>query len=336
MNDLITVIVPVYNVEDYLNQCVKSILNQTYSNIELILVDDGSKDKSGFICDELKKLDNRVKVIHKENGGISSARNEGLKNANGKWISFVDSDDWIENDYLEKLADAAYTYNSDCVLCGYKRVDGKIIELFNASEEIDEYNSSEYLKKVLNTQSGFAFAHMKLIDKETIGQTVFNENAKVGEDAIFNIQISKRIKKVVMLNKPLYNYRVNLNSMVRKFDDDYPMRYLESMQIIEKLLSNDYANNIEIQQQYYNLVAFHVMLIAVNYCYNPSNPKKNKIKLLKEICNYECFKNGIKNSNYYGISLTRKITLFTLKHKLYWITALICVYRQKQRRGRNK
>lgn len=103
MNPLISVIVPVYNVERYLNQCIDSILAQTYKDFELILVDDGSKDKSGEICDEYVKKDSRIRVFHKKNGGVSSARNYGIDNAQGTYICFVDSDDWVDETYLEDM-----------------------------------------------------------------------------------------------------------------------------------------------------------------------------------------------------------------------------------------
>ena len=103
MEDLISVIVPIYNVESYLEQCIKSIINQTYKNIEIILIDDGSTDKSPKICDKYKQKDSRIIVVHKQNTGVSATRNIGLELSKGKWIAFVDSDDWIEKEYLEEL-----------------------------------------------------------------------------------------------------------------------------------------------------------------------------------------------------------------------------------------
>ena len=100
MDDLISVIVPIYNVEKYLKQCIDSIINQTYKKLEIILVDDESPDECGIICDEYQKKDSRVRVIHKKNGGVSSARNVGIDIATGKWITFIDSDDWIDEEYF--------------------------------------------------------------------------------------------------------------------------------------------------------------------------------------------------------------------------------------------
>ena len=119
-NFLISVIVPVYNVEKYINRCIDSILSQTYGYLEIILVDDGSKDSSGIICDAYKKIDSRIKVIHKENGGLSSSRNIGLDLCKGDYICFIDSDDWIAADTIEHLLLMITKYDGDCAQIGIK------------------------------------------------------------------------------------------------------------------------------------------------------------------------------------------------------------------------
>ena len=329
MEDLISVIVPIYNVEKYLNKCIDSIINQTYKNLEIILVDDGSPDNSGNICDEYSKKDNRIKVIHKENGGVSSARNVGINNATGNWISFIDSDDWIEENYFEILLNKAKNENADIVICGYNRIWRNKVEIINKVSKDTIYNNKEYLINSLNPQMGFGYGPMKITKRECIGQVLFDENLVVGEDALFNLKISKNIKKAVFCNQVLYNYRNNENSAVKRFDLSYADKYLKSMISSKKYIFDNYKEK-EIIQRYYNFVAFHVMLVAVNYCYHPNNEIKNKRKLLKEICEIEEFKEGIRKSNYEGISLTRKITLFTLKHKMYLITQMICEFRQLQ------
>lgn len=328
--DLISVIVPVYNVEKYIHKCIDSILNQTYTNLEIILVDDGSLDNCGKICDEYAKQDKRIKVIHKENGGVSSARNRGIKEATGQWITFVDSDDWLEDDFCELLLYNATKYNADIVLCGYNRITLNNVEKIKNTNKIIEVESNEYLKNVLNPQTGFGFCHMKLYKRDCIKETKFKEGLSVGEDALFNEQISKKIKKTIFLEKSLYNYRINNDSVVKKFDKNYAKKYLESMEINKKYIFENYNGNKEIIQNYYNFVAFHVLLIAVNYCYNKQNKEKNKVKLLKEICNIPEFREGIIKCNYNNLSITRKITLFTIKNKLYWFTGFICEYRQRQ------
>ncbi len=338
MKDLISIIVPIYNVEKYLNKCIESIVNQTYENIEIILIDDGSNDNSGIICDEYAKKDNRIIVVHKENGGVSSARNKGLKIAKGEWISFVDADDWIEQIFCQTLLNKVTQEQADIALCGYNRITDNRIEKINANNQEVFLNSNEYLVKSLNPQTGFGFCHMKLIKKEVLKSISFNERIEVGEDALFNIQLSTYIKKAVFLKQPLYNYRINNQSVVKRYDENYANKYLKSMKIIEEYIWQEYneenEENIEIKQNYYNFVAYHIMLIIVNYCYHPDNKMCNaqRKNMLKEVINNDLFIIGLKKSNYNNISLTRKITLYTLKHKLYWLTAIICKIRQKQNR----
>ena len=124
MKIMISVIVPVYNTEKYLHRCVDSILAQTFTDFELLLIDDGSTDKSGAICDEYAQKDSRVRVFHKENGGVSSARNVGLKNGRGEWISFVDSDDWVKKNFLDKLIVNSENVDLGCV--GFIQIEDKL------------------------------------------------------------------------------------------------------------------------------------------------------------------------------------------------------------------
>ena len=125
MEKTISVIVPIYNVEKYLDRCLKSIINQTYKNLEIILIDDGSPDNCGTICDEYAKKDNRIKVVHKDNGGLVKARNTGLDIATGEYISFIDPDDWIELNMYEEMIKIADETNTDIVRCGYYRDNDK-------------------------------------------------------------------------------------------------------------------------------------------------------------------------------------------------------------------
>lgn len=298
----------------------------------------GSTDNSLEICNDYSKKDNRIKVIHKSNGGVSSARNYGINIAKGEWLSFVDADDWIEKEYIENLLFNIKKYNADIALCSYYRVVSNNKQLINISIGNEVVDSKQYLIKALNPQTGYGFCHMKLYKKSTIGKIRFDESLKVGEDALFNIQVSSNIKEAISLNKPMYNYRINNQSVVKKYDKNYANKYLKSMQIIQEYIWNKYnkenEKHTEIKQNFYNFVAYHIMLITVNYCYNPDNKICNskRKKMLKEVLNNDMFMIGLKKSNYNNISLTRKITLYTLKHKLYWLTANICKIRQRQNR----
>ena len=147
MDDLISIIIPAYNVEKYISKCLESIIKQTYSNIEIILVDDGSTDKTSEICDEYEKKDDRIKVIHTENRGVSEARNKGLENVKGNWITFVDSDDWIEEDFCEVLLKKIKDYDADIALCGYKRVTENSCEIIKTSGNDEVINRQKYIEK---------------------------------------------------------------------------------------------------------------------------------------------------------------------------------------------
>ncbi len=143
MEELISIIVPVYNVEQYLEKCVKSIIRQTYKNIEIILIDDGATDSSGKICDKLKLKDNRIKVIHKENGGLSDARNAGLKVAKGEYIGFVDSDDYIKEDMFETLYNLNKKYNSEISIVSYYEICKDKLIAVRESDEVQQFNKIE-------------------------------------------------------------------------------------------------------------------------------------------------------------------------------------------------
>ena len=322
---LISIIIPVYKVEKYLDRCIESVVNQTYDNLEIILVDDGSPDTCPKKCDEWKTKDKRIKVIHKKNEGVSAARNTGIDNAKGDYISFVDSDDWIELSFCEDMLSVLQEKKASYVACGYNRVYDDFIDCINCDGSIKVLDSDSFLNKLHSVQSGYGFVHMKLIKRNVVDGIRFDTSLKVGEDALFNVKLCKNIDKAVIYNKPLYNYYFNSNSVVRKYDVNYVDKYYEAMQAMYDYIK---TNNLKNKTSVYNYIAYHVLLISVNYCYHPKNT--NCRESLIEVCNRPLFKEAIKKSNYKGMSLTRKISLFTIKHKLYKLISMICKYRQKQ------
>ncbi len=201
----ISVIVPVYNVEKYLEKCVESIIAQTYSNLEIILVDDGATDSSGLICDRYAENDKRIKVIHKENGGLSSARNAGIVAAEGEYIGFVDSDDYIEKNMIELLAEELISNDADMSVCGVYNVyqERKIpqcskIERFVCGGE-EAYKLLMIGEKIPGTVCN------KLFKRKMIQQLRFPEG-KLYEDAFFHINLMPLIKKVAVNTTPMYFY----------------------------------------------------------------------------------------------------------------------------------
>lgn len=206
-NILISVIVPVYNVEQYLERCVDSILAQTYSNLELILVDDGAKDSSGVICDAYAQKDTRVRVIHKENGGLSSARNAGIDIAQGEYISFVDSDDWIEPDALENLLNTAVQNQVELVIGGRWDVKAETGEkkLGLCPEKMEVVSGDEAVSRIFRWDHCDSASCDKLYHRRLFRQIRFPYGMVV-EDVPIMYKIVLDAGYVAFLNKPVYNY----------------------------------------------------------------------------------------------------------------------------------
>lgn len=214
----ISIIVPVYNVEKYLHCCVDSILAQTFTDIEVLLVDDGSTDSSGAICREYAHQDSRVRVFHKANGGVSSARNLGLDNATGKWIMFVDSDDKVAPEICERLLEKAM---DGCLpICAYFNWVDDMVEIGAPKVEKSSYPTKEFMKLIvwLRTPWGLLFEN-EIIQKRNIR---FDERISFGEDTLFNYDYLQFMREIAIENKPLYYYRKLPSSLSRgKFIDDF-------------------------------------------------------------------------------------------------------------------
>ena len=204
--DLISVIVPIYQVEPYLDRCVKSIVNQTYKNIEIILVNDGSPDGCPAICDAWAERDSRVKVIHKENGGLSDARNAGLAVAAGDLISFIDSDDWIEPDFLTALYDAMEQTGAKIAECAttYAAEDGTAIRIREETLP-SPLDRTEALRRLVLEDGVYQTVWNKLYRREVIQGVPFAVG-KYNEDEFWTYQVFDRIKKLAIVETPLYNY----------------------------------------------------------------------------------------------------------------------------------
>lgn len=235
MEKLLSIIVPIYNCEKDLRRCVSSILRQTYSNIELILVDDGSTDSSHEICDEYAMSDNRVKVIHQKNKGASAARNTGLLASKGQYIGFVDSDDYIDDSMYEKLIFCAVSNKANIVMCDYYMIDKdahKVIECSDGKSNIK--TATDYLKEVLEGKyMGVLWNKLfskELIEKENIS---FDEGIHFCEDVVFLSEVV-RDQDIYVVHSPLYYYIENETSLSHGSID---ARKLTIVQAMDKLVS---------------------------------------------------------------------------------------------------
>lgn len=203
---LVSVVVPVYNVEKYVARCIESILSQSHEKMEVILVDDGSKDGSGRICDEYAKKDKRVRVIHKQNGGLSDARNVGLEEARGEYVSFVDSDDWMGHDMIRHLFDVAVKYQADIVECGFKEVyrDYMLVD-YTCNGTTEQLDRIKAIAECMQWKRIKPVAWNKLYTRDVIGDIRYPVG-KLHEDEFTTHKIIYNAKKIIFLDLALYNY----------------------------------------------------------------------------------------------------------------------------------
>jgi len=252
MMDKISVIIPVYNVQDYLEECVNSILAQTYTNLEIILVDDGSKDNSGQLCDAFSKRDSRVKVIHKENGGVSTARNAGIESATGEYIAFVDADDYIAPDMYSRLMNLLKYFGAD--FCFSNRTMNQCEPLIKS---VYVRNNTEALRK-FNSFSFEGDDHIPnsiwggIISSAIVKKLRFPDDIHHYEDYYMQKQYLSASKVVVITNEPFYYYRIREGSANRS---DYNIKVASCMKIADYLKKNKVIKD---RQEYDDTTSFFI------------------------------------------------------------------------------
>lgn len=270
-NCLFSIIVPVYNAEKYLNRCIDSILNQTARNFELLLINDGSKDSSGKIIDSYVKSDNRIKCIHKTNGGVSAARNLGLNMAKGDYVTFVDSDDWIESSLLEHCFSiiekhgvdiirwgyiCEYNDSSHKIVCDKECVTNNVIEMLNLNEECSYY--------------GFVWNTM--YKRKTLNGLLFDESLCWLEDHLFTYQAYTQSKSMYMLDRVYYHHTTQVNSL-SNIRNPYVIRDAAQKELLVKLkiVKNSPSLSKGFYAAYRNKIAF-----AIRTCYQTIKRKKER------------------------------------------------------------
>ena len=320
-NELISIIVPVYNVERYLEKCVNSIINQTYKNLEIILVDDGATDSSGNMCDELAKSDNRIKVYHKENGGLSDARNYGVERATGDYIGFVDSDDYIDSEMYEKLYEAIKKENVDVAECSLKVIYPGKIELFTDEKYYKVLGKTEYLEEYLTIKKIFGSVWTKLIKSDVAKKLVFPKG-KLYEDTYYAYDLIEKVDRYVIMNNPYYNYLMRENSITNaKFNP----RILDLIEIVEKFHKTTYENYpglkeaADCRKMYAYFSVLNSILLEENYRDN---------EYYSEILNY--FKRNyislLKNKY---INYNRKLSVILIKLNIDLYRKVLMKYKKK-------
>jgi len=205
-NRKISVIIPIYNVERYLRKCIDSVISQTYQNIELILVNDGSTDGSTKICDVYAAKDKRITVIHKENGGLSSARNAGLEIANGYYIAFLDSDDWIDTEMYQVLIQLLEQHDADISACGLKEIyDDKTLIASNTAQ-ITKLDRTEAINSLITGHNSVRFEVWNKVFKSEIIRGIRFKEGQIYEDVYFDRKVFLKLNKLVYIDLPMHNY----------------------------------------------------------------------------------------------------------------------------------
>ena len=254
----ISIIVPVYNVEAYLERCVESILKQTYTNLEILLVNDGSTDKSGEICDKLALRDHRIRVIHKENGGLSDARNRGIDEASSNLIGFIDSDDYIDEDMYETLYRQMVASKADLSMCGHYDVYHQIPEKQVAEIKTWELMPEEAIKMVMEAKILSVTAVNKLYKKALFEQLRFRIG-KIAEDAFIMVDLIHQCSKIVATNEKKYYYVHRENSITtQKFSLKF-LNVIEAYEQNAKMISENYPDLYDVAIMRLNWAYFYVL-----------------------------------------------------------------------------
>lgn len=344
---LISIIVPVYQTQErYLRQCIESLTNQTFTDIEIILIDDGTPDNGGFICEEYADIDQRIKVVHQKNQGVSAARNNGMKIATGKWITFVDADDWIEHDTCEKLQKTILKKECDFLIFSLK------VNFPNKEKDNPFwYKNNTYLEKedreqlqlqiLYKTISNFSppynmvgVAVCKLYKRDFLikNNLKFNTELPLSEDGVFAFLALERAEKVYYVNEFLYHYRKHGGSATLRYRENAVEDYSKGLKELKTCLITCDKGDLFYTALYYRAI-FNIFAICNQLHCNQLNPLpvRKRVKNIKKLLNTDLYYSAIskinlrhysKNSGY-----SQKIGYFLIKFRLYFLFYSFIVFK---------
>lgn len=342
---MISIIIPVYNTEQYLRQCLKSILSSSCKDFEVILVNDGSTDHSLSICRRYSRKDSRIRVFDQEHRGASEARNRGISESRGEWIVFADADDMISRDFLQEAVRQEYA-DQDLLLFDYLKLAGKSQRNTAAAAVIpadvrcrlrklyfDREDRIFLIENLLNMSqivhngctsllSPWAKAYKRtVIERYSIR---FHSDLEIGEDRLFNLEYFRRMECCVYIMKPVYYVRVHRDSTMLRFHLNYlqnDYRYQEKLRTLLK--ESDILP--EVKRAYYNSVLTNMADVLVRGIFNPYSSRhyRENLKLCQEMQRFEIYRRALKYNGKTGI-IPRRIMLFFFQKKCYHIVNLIC------------
>lgn len=284
MKELISIIVPAFNVDKYIEQCLNSVINQTYKNLEIIVINDGSTDNTQQIIDSFSEKDSRIKIIHKENTGVSDTRNIGLEIAKGDYIGFVDSDDEIKPEMYETLLSNIKNNDADIAHCGFELITKTNTKVFNGTNEICIQSQKKALTSLLKGDIFEPSSCTKLYKKQVLENIKFDSKVKFNEDLLFNVEAFKQSHKIVFNDIPLYKYNYNVNSASR---NTHIYTIQQSVLKVTRILNEKISGlNIDkIKNQFYvnKLISIYIALYEANQ--NQTILGQNVRELLKNSTN---------------------------------------------------
>lgn len=335
----ISIIIPVYKTpKQLLDKCVKSVINQSYKNIEIILVDDGSPDECGLFIDEYAKMDNRIIVIHKENGGLCSARNAGYSNASGEWITFLDSDDYLDINACEVLLDDALSKNVELVMCGLTRDYKNSSYPYNFYLEEKKYVGEECIwlqEQLFHYNCNIACVYAKLIKRSYLEKykILHNETLRQGEEGLeFNFRLFEHLSSASFINAPFYHYvycDTSISAVSTLKNNDYVIRCYEVIK--SEIIDGTHADRL--LPWFYNRMMQVVVTSVISGIYNPCLKltfSKRKEELNK-FASLNIVKETLNSKYFFDLSISRRIILKLIKWKSYILLYILGKIRRYQK-----
>ncbi len=337
INGLVTVVLPIYNVEKYLDRCIESVVSQTYEKLEILLVDDGSTDSCPEKCDGWARKDSRIRVVHKENQGLGMARNTGIENANGEYICFFDSDDYISRDTVEKAYGQAVEDKSDAVLFGINFCDekGKVTDSFTCplgkvayeNEQVENFFLPEFIApdpdgdgvKLFYMSPCILLYSMSVINK--CNWRFVSERDIISEDVYSLLSLFKHISKVSVLPEAYYFYCTNEASLSRSYRKDRFEKLCRFYEEAKTLCKNlGYGDEIlrRVSKPYLSFVISALKQESIA----SESSKQNKARI-KTLVNDKTLQEVLHKNKNDKVSLTRRILFFTIRNKLYGLCYLL-------------
>lgn len=335
MRIFLSVIIPVYNVEKHLDHCIKSVLRQTFKDLDIILVNDGSTDSSGLICDDWAAKDARIKVIHQKNAGVSAARNTGIEMATGEYVTFVDSDDWLALDMYGKMYETAKSdIAPQVVMCDFVNVKGDSLENISSSLREGYYTRKQIVSEIYPTllvtedfgRIPIVSVWSSLYERSllTDHDLFFDEDLKYSEDYLFMAQVmSKAQSFYYMKHFYPYHYLQYPQSRSKKFQLGWWENLLALNTSLKKLLHHD--KDFDFTRQL-KLQLLHSALMVLNGIYSNNTLRfGQKIRLIREVMYTEQLRNAFQNLNFSRNSMFQKIILYLIKYRMSYFY-LLCLH----------